>query len=396
MFEIMLVYFSFSWWEGVVTEKNKKDETSFAVHFPAQGEASVVKAWLLRPSLMWKKGSWVEWSSSLDNNESSHEGDTPQEKRQRLNSPAVEAKGKDKLSKNVDIKKSGQPDDMRLLHLSASEEMFNIGKSTRDESKPDSLRMIRTGLKNKGSVVVFGVPEPGKKQKFMEVSKHYVADQSSKTHEISDSAKFTKYLMPRGSEPFKTKNKIEPKEKRMAVSKPKMLKPGKLPSVSGRSIPQKDDLSNTVASEPDSAVALDVSKSEDSISHAENMSGKPNMMEFRSFSSSDGAEEGPVLFSSMALSLDAPPKKASASNAKSERINKGKLGPAAGKLAKIEEEVFNVISTKTSSDVEPRRSNRRIQPTSRLLEGIQSSLTISKIPSVSMDKSQSRSTRGES
>ncbi|XP_039022654.1 uncharacterized protein LOC120155144 isoform X2 [Hibiscus syriacus] len=386
-----------SWWEGVITEKSKKDETSFTVHFPAQGETSVVKAWLLRPSLMWKKGSWVEWSS-FDNNESSHEGDTPQEKRQRLSSPAVEAKGKDKLSKNVDIKESGQPEDTRLLDLSASEGTFNIGKSTRDESKPDSLRMIRTGLKKKGSGVVFGVPKPGKKQKFMEVSKHYVADQSSKTHETSDSAKFTKYLMPRGSEPHGTKSKIEPKEKRMAVSKTKILKPGKLPSVSNRSIPQMDDLSNTMVSEPDSAGASDVSKLEGSISHAENISGKPNMMEFKSFSSSDGAAEGPVLFSSMALSLDAPPKKASASNAKSERINKGKLAPVSGKLAKFEEKAFNHDSTKTSSDVvEPRRSNRRIQPTSRLLEGIQSSLTISKIPSVSHDKShksQSKSTRG--
>ncbi|PPS11846.1 hypothetical protein GOBAR_AA08804 [Gossypium barbadense] len=386
-----------SWWEGVVIEKSKKDETSFTVHFPAQGETSGVKAWLLRPSLMWKKGSWVEWSSSVDNNESSREGDTPQEKRQRLGSPAVEAKGKHKFSKNVDIKESGKPDDTKLLDLSANKEIFNIGKSTRDESKPDSLKMIRTGLKKKGSGVVFGVPKPGKKQKFMEVSKHYVADQSSKTHETSDSAKFTKYLMPQGSEPRGTKNKIEPK--RMAVSKPKILKSGKLPSVSSRSIPQKNYLSNTMVSEPESVVASDVSKLEDSVSHAENVSGKPTLMEFRSFSSSDGAAEGPVLFSSVAVSSDVPLKKTSASNAKSERINKGKFAPSGGKLAKIEEKVFNDDTTKTSSEgVEPRRSNRRIQPTSRLLEGLQSSLAISKIPSVSLDKShksQSRSMRGE-
>ncbi|XP_021281585.1 uncharacterized protein LOC110414569 isoform X6 [Herrania umbratica] len=388
-----------SWWEGVVTEKSKKDETSFTIHFPAQGETSVVKAWLLRPSLMWKNGSWVEWSSSGDNNVSSHEGDTPREKRLRVGSPTVEAKGKDKLSKGVDIKESGKPDDTRLLDLSASERIFNIGKSTRDESKPDSLRMIRTGLQKEGSRVIFGVPKPGKKRKFMEVSKHYVADQSSKTHETSDSAKITKYLMPQGSGPRGTKNKIELKVKRMAVSKPKVLKSGKPPSVSSRSIPQKDNLSNTMVSEPDDAVASDVSKFKDSVSHAENISGKHNMMEFRSFPGSDGAAEAPVLFSSVALSSDAPSKKTSTSNAKSERINKGKLAAAAGKLGKIEEEkVFNDNSTKTISEVvEPRRSNRRIQPTSRLLEGLQSSLIISKIPSVSHDKShksQSRSTRG--
>jgi hypothetical protein len=29
----------------------------------AQGETSHVKAWHLRPSLIWKDGEWVEWSS---------------------------------------------------------------------------------------------------------------------------------------------------------------------------------------------------------------------------------------------------------------------------------------------------------------------------------------------
>ncbi|OMO93236.1 hypothetical protein COLO4_17037 [Corchorus olitorius] len=175
---------------------------------------------------------------SGDNNGSSHEvGDTPQEKRVRVGSPAVEAKGKDKLSKSVDIKESGKPDDTRLLDLSASERIFNIGKSTRDESKPDSLRMLRTGLQKEGSRLVFGVPKPGKKR---------VYGRSG----------------PRG-----TKGKIEPKEKRMAVSKPKMY----------------------------------------------------------------------------------PPKKASTSNARSKRNNKGKLAPAAGRLTKVEEEkVFNGNSSKTT------------------------------------------------
>ncbi|KAA3469084.1 pheromone-processing carboxypeptidase kex1 [Gossypium australe] len=380
-----------SWWEGVVTEKSQTDETSFTVHFPARGETSVVKAWLLRPSLIWKNGSWVEGSSFQDNNGSSHEGDTPQEKRPRIGGPVVEARGEDKLSKSLDLKESWKPGDMRLLDLSDNEKIFNIGRSSRDENKPDSLKMVRTGLKKEGSRVIFGVPKPGKKRKFMEVSKHYVADQSGKTHETSDSAKFSKYLMPQGSEPRETRNKIEPKDKRAAVYRPKVLKSGKPPSVSSRTI-HKDSLSNTLVSEPGDSAAADVS-------HAENISGKHNIMEFRSFSSSDGAAKGPVLFSSVAFSSDAPPKKNSASNAKSERVSKPKLGPASGKLAKIEEEKgYNDNSMKTVSEVEPRRSNRKIQPTSRLLEGLQSSLIISKIPSVSHDrshKSQNRSSRGE-
>ncbi|MBA0860651.1 hypothetical protein Goshw_019743 [Gossypium schwendimanii] len=376
-----------SWWEGVVNEKSKKDETSFTIHFPAQGETSVVKAWLLRPSLMWKDGNWVEWSSSGDNDGSSHEGDTPLEKRPRIGSPVIE--NKEDSTKCFDSKESEKPDNTRLLDLTAGEKIFNIGKSTRDESKPGSLRMKRSGLKKEGSRVIFGVPKPGKKRKFMEVSKHYVADRSSRTLGTSDSAKFAKYSMPRGSEPG-TKNKTEPKEKRNVISKPKVLKSGKPPSVSSRTIPQKDSLSSIVGSEPDDAVTADVSKFKDSASGAENISGEHNL-ELRS-ASSDGAAEGQVLFSCAALPSDAPPEKASTSNAKSESISKGKLAPVSGKLAKVEEEMKIV-----SEAVEPRRSNRKIQPTSRLLEGIQSSLIISKVP-VSHDKGQkgqSRSTRGE-
>ncbi|MBA0589052.1 hypothetical protein Gorai_017822, partial [Gossypium raimondii] len=376
-----------SWWEGVVNEKSKKDETSFTIHFPAQGETSVVKAWLLRPSLMWKDGNWVEWSCCGDNDGSSHEGDTPLEKRPRIGSPVIQ--NKEDSTKCFDSKESEKPDNTRLLDLTAGEKIFNIGKSTRDESKPGSLRMKRSGLKKEGSRVIFGVPKPGKKRKFMEVSKHYVADRSSRTLGTSDSAKFTKYSMPRGSEPG-TKNKTEPKEKRNVISKPKVLKSGKPPSVSSRTIPQKDSLSSIVGSEPDDAVTADVSKFKDSASGAENISGEHNL-ELRS-SSSDGAAEGQVLFSCAALPSDAPPEKASTSNAKSESISKGKLAPVSGKLAKVEEEMKIV-----SEAVEPRRSNRKIQPTSRLLEGIQSSLIISKVP-VSHDKGQkgqSRSTRGE-
>ncbi|GLT73986.1 hypothetical protein SLA2020_458100 [Shorea laevis] len=379
-----------SWWEGVITEKNKKDETSLTIHFPAQGETSVVKAWHLRPSLVWKDGSWVECSISGDNSFSTHEGNTPQEKRPRLRSPPVEAKRKHKVSKGSGVMESEKPDDTKLLDLATSERIFNIGKNTRNDSKPDSLRMIRTGLQKEGSRVVFGIPKPGKKRKFMEVSKHYVSDQSKRNLETNDSVKFPKYLMPQGAgnRAARSNSDGEPKEKQMAVSKPRVLKSGKPPSVSSRTTSKKDNFSNASISETDDDDATDVSKSKDSASHDENASGKHNM-EFRSFSSSEGAAEGPILFSSAGLSSDATAsKKTSTSNAKSERMSKGKLAPAAGKLAKIDEDkVSNGNSTKPTSEVlEPRRSNRRIQPTSRLLEGLQSSMIISKIPSVSVNK----------
>lgn len=384
-----------SWWEGVVMEKSKKDETMFTIQFPAQGLTSAVRAWHLRPSLIWKDGEWVEWSSSTGNNHTSHEGDTPHEKRSRLGSPTVAAKGKDKISKGDGIVEYGNPDEPTLLDLAANEKHFNIGKSSRDDNKPDALRMIRTGLQKEGSRVVFGVPKPGKKRKFMDVSKHYVVDQGNKVTEANDSVKFAKYLMPQSqgsvSRGWKNALRNEPKEKRPAVSRPKVLKSGKPPTVSGRTILQKDNSASSAVSASEDGADIDhTAKIKDFVRHAENKSGKHDSMEFRSLSTSEGTADTPIVFSSTPSSSGAPSKRGSVSNSRGERLTKGKLAPAGGKLNKIEEDkVFNGNSAKTSSEVaEPRRSNRRIQPTSRLLEGLQSSLIVSKIPSVSHEKSQ--------
>lgn len=388
------------WCEGVVTEKSRKDETMLTVRISAQGETSVVRAWHLRPSLIWKDGEWIEWSSSRENDHTVHEGDTPQEKRLKLGSPAVEAKGKDKMSKNIDAVDNEKPEEPGLLALSGNDKIFNVGKNTRDENKPDAPRMIRTGLQKEGSRVIFGVPKPGKKRKFMEVSKHYVADRSNKISEANDSVKFAKYLIPQGSGPrgWKNTSKIDSKEKRAVESKPKVIRSGKPQNVSSRTVPRKDNLlaSGTSASN-DTNVTDNLPNIKDSVSHDENASGKQNVIEFESFSNTEGQAEGPILFSSLPLPSDAPSsKKMPVSNVKSQRVSKGKLAPSGGKLAKIEEEkVYNGNPGKSVPEaVEPRRSNRRIQPTSRLLEGLQSSLIISKIPSVSHDKghkSQNRS-----
>ncbi|XP_021682092.2 uncharacterized protein LOC110666046 isoform X3 [Hevea brasiliensis] len=381
-----------SWWEGVVTEKSKKDEPVVTVNFPAQGETTILKPWELRPSLIWKDEEWIEWSNSGENKQSSQGGDTPQMKRPRVHSPVVEAKEKDKTSKSIDAVESDKSDDPKLFDLSADEKLFNIGKSTRYENRSDSLRMTRTGLQKEGSRVIFGVPKPGKKRKFMEVSKHYVADRSSQINEPNDSVKLTKYLMPQGagSRGWKS-SKTESNERRAAIPKPRVLKSAKPQNVSVRTIPQKDNLSSTAVSAPDDgAVADNTMKAKDSVNHGVNTLEKQNLMGFQSFSSSDGPTEGPILFSALAPTSDTvSSKKMHTSNAKPERVSKGKLAPAGGKLSKIEEDkALNGNSTKLTSDpVEPRRSNRRIQPTSRLLEGLQSSLMVSKIPSVSHDKS---------
>ncbi|PSR91587.1 Serine-rich adhesin for platelets like [Actinidia chinensis var. chinensis] len=385
------------WREGVVTEKNKMDDATLTVHFPAEREMSVVKAWHLRPTLIWKDGEWVEWSSSREKDPSS-QGDTPQEKRLKLGIPAIEVREKDKLPKNIEFVEPRKPDEPRFLPLSANEKIFDVGKGTGDQNKPNALRTMRTGLQKEGSRVIFGVPKPGKKRKFMEVSKHYVAEKSSKTNESNDSVKFAKYLIPQGPGSRGWNNtKIVPKEKPAAESRTRALRSGKSQGVSGRTFPQKDRVSVPALSAQNDGNAID-HMIKGSVSTEENVSGQQGLMEFGSVSNTEGIAEGSVSFSSQALPSDAPSKKTSASNAKSERVEGGKLAPSSRKLAKAE-----VKDKLTSGDqgsklevAERRRSNRRIQPTSRLLEGLQSSLIISKIPAVSHDRSHRSQNRGTS
>ncbi|KAG4403869.1 hypothetical protein GLYMA_01G208600v4 [Glycine max] len=341
-----------SWWEGVITAKNKKDETTFTVHFPASGETLVVRAWHLRPSLIWKDGKWIESSKVGANDSSTHEGDTPIEKRPKLGSHAVDVKGKDKMSKGSDAVESAKPDEMKLLNLAENDKVFNIGKSSKNENKFDAHRMVRTGLQKEGSKVIFGVPKPGKKRKFMEVSKHYVAHENSKISDRNDSVKLANFLMPPSSGPrgWKNSSKNDAKEKHGADSKPKTSHTERI---------------------------------KDSSNQFKNASQSESKVERAPHSASDGAT-GSILFSTLATSVDAHPTK----RASSSRASKGKLAPAHIKSGKGEmEKALNDNPMKSASDVvEPRRSNRRIQPTSRLLEGLQSSLIISKIPSVSHNR----------
>ncbi|KAJ7944737.1 Agenet domain protein [Quillaja saponaria] len=442
-----------SWWEGVVTEKSKKDETTLTVHFPAHGKTLVVRVWHLRPSLIWRDGNWTEWSRSEENKISFHEGDTPHEKRPRLRSPAAEAKGKEKIPKNVDASKPVNPEDLSLLDLAENEKLFNIGKNTKTENKPDAQRTMRTGLQKEGSRVIFGIPKPGKKRKFMEVSKHYVADKSNRPIVADESVKVPNYLMPHSSglRGWKNTSKFEAKEKGATESKPKTLKSGKPQSVSGRTIPRKDNpLVNAV-----NDVIHHTGKTKDSASHVKNASQSHNQMETGSYPDNKGTTEGSILYSSRAASSDASK---NITSTKSERLNRGKLAPASGKLAKVEgdkvetgsfpdnkgttegsiiyssranssdapssknvsskserlnrgklasasgklamveeDKALNGNAAKSAYEVaEPRRSNRRIQPTSRLLEGLQSSLIVSKFPSVSHDKGHKSQNRNAS
>ncbi|KAF8098216.1 hypothetical protein N665_0271s0033 [Sinapis alba] len=327
-----------SWLEGVITEKNKKDENTVIVHFPAQGETLTIKAWNLRPSLVWKDRRWIECSTSGENISSSHEGDTPKEKRPRLELPAPVAEGKDTKMETVDDPDLGKPPQTCVLDLGVSETTFNIGTSTREEGNPGPLRMKRTGLQTQGAKVIYGVPKPGKTRKFMDVSKHYLSEASNKTRKQKEPAKPVKPILPQNPGPgsWRLPSKTISREKQTTASKPKTFKPApktkEKPVAASRIIPRKD--SNM---ESDDAVGQ------------------------------SGENKGPA--------------------------GKEKLASTEGRLGKIEEDkALADSSSKALDGMEPRRSVRRIQPTSRLLEGLQTSMMSSKIPSMSHSRShQSRS-----
>ncbi|KAK9079964.1 hypothetical protein SSX86_001639 [Deinandra increscens subsp. villosa] len=322
------------WRGGVVMETNKTDATSLTVRFPAEGKTSVVRSWFVRPTLIRKDAKWIMCHTSEKC--LSSPGNMPQEKRLKLGSPIVERKRKAGPSENIDIVDPRKQEESRPLSLSTHESVFNVG-CTRD-SKVNSHRIMRSGLRKEGSGVIFGVPKPGKKQKFMDVSKHYVAGGYNNT--THDTIKFTRYLIPHppGSRGWKNNSKSDLKVKQAAETKPQMSKSRKPPIPSVRTTSTKSTVNEGTL---------------DSVSDGENQPGQQIQMEHES----------------------------STIENKSECFNKRKFASiTGGKETKVESPLQKLL--------EPRRSNRKIQPTSRLLEGLQSSMTMSKMPTHSHSTTQ--------
>ncbi|KAL9262354.1 hypothetical protein AKJ16_DCAP12332 [Drosera capensis] len=371
------------WCEGVVTEKNENDATSFVVHFPAHGETTVVRAWQLRPSRTWSGEKWIAWSSAR-RHKMSHLGDMPKEKRQKLAAFTMDTEEKGKVTGDISHV-SGKPEETNPLSLRASEKVFNAGKSSSAENKA-AHRTLRTGLQKEGSTI-YGLPKPGKKRKFMDVSKHFPADKNYKTKEVDDSTRYSKHLVPQASIPRGLRNtsKVDSKAKQATQSRVGVSGARRPPSVSSRTMPRRENSDNSVLALRDETVSDHGTDIEDSVD-PENVVDKSSLVEDRSSSGAEDASEAP-LYSLYAVRKDGSSKKVSLSNFESEQPPP-KRKAASSTLTKIEEEkVYDGSSTKSGADAfEPRRSNRRIQPTHRLLEGLQSAMVIPKMASISQDK----------
>ncbi|CAM0956214.1 unnamed protein product [Alopecurus aequalis] len=389
-----------SWREGIICQNFESGETKFVVQFP--GDSVVVDAWTLRPSLVWKDGEWTEWSRARERKDKSNKGDSPYEKRQRtaVSDPVPivgEAQGpsKEKMpivgeaqvpSKDKTVTKLREP--KPPLALSDREMIFNIGKSA-----VENKTTRRPGLQKEGSKV-FGVPKPGKLKKFMDVSKHYVGDQADKISEGSTSTRLVKQSVPQVRRPRESTLKLDQRAKRVGDMRSRGLKPAKSQNVSTNSLPGKDPLSIPV---PGSS-ALPVpgsSAHESSFGFAGNATNSSNPVN-RTVEKSNSAHSTDLITEDASVPesrVHATPS-VPISKKKPTTTDRAKRKYIPSMDNNLSRRVPNTpeISGQTSSDsAEPRRSNRRIQPTSRLLEGMQSSLILSKVAGEKIPRTNFRS-----
>uniref|UniRef100_A0ACD5TMV2 Uncharacterized protein n=1 Tax=Avena sativa TaxID=4498 RepID=A0ACD5TMV2_AVESA len=375
-----------SWREGIIAKNCEFGEAKFTVQFSV-GDSVVVDTWNLRPSLVWNDGEWTEWSRAHERKDKSNKGDSPYEKRQRTAVsdplPAVgEARppSKDKITNTV--KKLEEP---KPLALSDKDMIFNIGKSA-----IENKTTRRPGLQKEGSKV-FGVPKPGKKKKFMDVSKHYVADHTDKISKGSTSTRFEKQPVSQIPRLRESTLKLDQRAKRVGDTRSRGLKSVKSQNSSTSSLPGKDPLSVPV---PGSSAL------ESSFGFVGNMTSSlnpvnPNVEKSNSAHSTDlRTEDASVLESRVHATPSVPITKKKPTTI--DRAKRKYVPSMDNNLNRRVPKTPEIPGQTGSDSAEPRRSNRRIQPTSRLLEGMQSSLILSKVTGEKVPRTNFRSATSSS
>ncbi|RWW83554.1 hypothetical protein BHE74_00007935 [Ensete ventricosum] len=324
------------------------------------GDSSAVRAWNLRHSLIWKDGQWIEWSRDKDRVALEPyevlSGDTPNEKRQKLgqvdaNNNSEIAEGEmGTMSRNDHTDGSGKLEESRQLSTLGKDVIISFGNDVGGANNTDTLKVRRAGLQKIGSKMVFGVPKPGKKRKFMEVSKHYTKDKTEK----ADYVKSVNSLLPQASQSWRNISKVDVKGKRATNLNTRGQKPLKSQNVQISSSVDKEKLPVTTAS------VLNGEKS--SLRTTFSNEEKKMSMEIGSFSQL-GRVDMPVVGSSVPC---IPSFKMNSSSVEAEVGEKGNVLSAVEKSNSSESEAYENPGKRSADVSEPRRSNRRIQPTSRV------------------------------
>eukprot|EP01018_Ginkgo_biloba_P001781 Gb_15039 [translate_table: standard] len=380
------------WWEGIVMGKSEDDESKLTVHFPGEGDTTIIKAWNLRPSLVWKDGQWVEWTNLKAQKDGAHEDDLPSEKRQKLDKHEIqgEGKGKEKLQKIPNLEEGKKVQELTAVMSSGKDKSFAVMRSTMDGGSSTGIKANQTGLQKEGSKVVSGVPKPTKKRKFMDVSKHYVSDRTGRiSPEGKTSSKFDKALISHNHGGLRTTNRVEDrKPKKTMIFKSKELKSDKGQDGQSKTRKGKDksSVANPTASKESLGHDLGLSGTLSIMIDGNSKMSRRNVLGGGHLPGAQKSDDAPYLSTakeSMARKASPSTKVKASSATESEQGSKGKQSSASDnsslnveKAASRQEVTKDKIPGKAATDnMEPRRSNRRIQPTSRLLEGLQSSPT---------------------
>jgi hypothetical protein len=270
---------------------------------------------------------------------------------------------KDKITNN-----SKKPEEPRPLALSERDMSFNIGKSV-IENKTEALAFKRPGLQKEGSKVVYGVPKHGKKKKFMEVSKHYVAGQSDKISYASSrvaSSRVVKHTGPPLPRPRDNTSKTDQRGRRVGEIRSRgPSKPSKSQSIAANTISDKDSLpmpapnpgvfERNFAFMGSTTITSNTEKSTTEKNKA--VLGPVPRTEDLSVSGMKAASTVPT--SKQDVPTTSRTKRKHVPSVDNRSIHKTSERPT-----------DSVEPQRTSSDsAEPRRSNRRIQPTSRVSTG---------------------------
>jgi hypothetical protein len=302
------------------------------------------------------------------------QGDSPYEKRQRTavsdHVPIVgqahgpskdkmpiageaQVPSKDKITNPVTRLREPKP-----LALSDRDMIFNMGKSA-----VENKTTRRPGLQKEGSKV-FGVPKPGKMKKFMDVSKHYVGDQVDKISEVSTSTRIPKQSVAQVRRPREGTLKLEQRAKRVGDMRSRGLKSAKSQNVSSNILPGKDLLSIPVpgssALESSFAFAANATSSSNPVN--------PTVEKTNSAHSTDLiTEDASVQDSSVHATPSVPNTKKKPTTM--DRAKRKYVPSMDNNLNRRVLKTSEIPGQISSDSAEPRRSNRKIQPTSRVTTG---------------------------
>jgi hypothetical protein len=260
------------------------------------------------------------------------QGDSPYEKRQRTavndHVPIVgEAQGPSKDKMPIIGEAQGPYKDKitnagtklrepKPLSLSDRDMIFNIGKSAAEDKTTR-----RPGLQKEGSKV-FGVPKPGKMKKFMDVSKQI--------SEGSTSTRFPKQSVAQLRRPRESTLKLDQRAKRVGDMRPRGLKSAKSQNVPGSS-----------AVESSFAFAANAASSSNLVNPTVNLI----------------TEDASV-----------PTPSVPSTKKKPATMDRAKRKYVPSMDNNLNRKTSEIPAQASSDSAEPRRSNRKIQPTSRVQE----------------------------